>query len=80
MWDWNKIAKNFQDFLNTDPMVQKFMKEAQETAYRENWSQEKWIDYKNAFCKVVFLKAIQSNTEVMEEFAKQVYKELRGEA
>ena len=80
MWDWNKIAKNFQNFLNTDPMVQKFMKEAQETAFRERWTEEKWQDYKNAFCKVVFLKAIQSNTVVMEEFAKQVYKELRGEA
>jgi hypothetical protein len=80
MWDWDKIAKNFQDYLNSDPMVQKFMQEAQETAYREKWTQERWVNYKNAFCKVVFLKAIQSNTKVMDEFCEQIYHELRGEA
>lgn len=80
MWDWNRIAKNVQNFLNTDPMVQKFMQEAKETAIKENWSQKRWVDYKNAFCKVVFLKAVQSNPALMEEFGKQVYKELRGEA
>lgn len=80
MWDWNLVAKNVQNFLNNDPMVQKFMEEAKDTAVRENWTKEQWVNYKNAFAKIVFLKAVQNNPALMEEFGKQVYKELRGEA
>lgn len=80
MWDWNAVAKSVQNFLNNDPMVKKFVEEARQTAIKENWSEDKWVNYKNAFCKVVFLKAVQSNPAFMEEFGEQVYKELRGEA
>lgn len=79
MWDWNKTAKAVQNFLNTDETVKKFVDEARQTAIKENWSEEKWTEYKNTFAKIVFLRAVQSNPYLMKEFGKQVYKELRGE-
>ena len=80
MIDWDGMAKALQRFLNTNEDVKKFISEAQQTAIKVNWSKEKWENYKVAFCKVVFLRAVQTNPALMEEFGKTIYKELRGEA